>query len=250
MSNRRFYSPFVRSIAMVLCFVCFVVILTYVFIPYESRALRERSDMGRLREIGFAVEGYAKDHDGTMPPTYIADGNGNAILSWRVLILPYLNQRMGKGVDLYKKIALDEPWNSEHNKALAKLMPDVFRSRFFPRDTETPFLAVVGPRSVWRHDGSIQFESAKQAKAKLVARFESHQVPWMAPVDISADALYKEILSSPVKSDDFIMFCSADRSDGRLYPMDKEVIAGRVRSSFEINSERLYTEEESVAPTD
>ncbi len=43
-------------------------------------------------------------------------------LSWRVHLLPYLDQ-----VPLYNQFHLDEPWDSEHNKALIEEMPDIFR---------------------------------------------------------------------------------------------------------------------------
>ena len=54
-------------------------------------------------------------------PGDIADKKGKALLSWRVQLLPYLEQG-----DLYKKFALDEPWDSETNKPLIAMMPKVF----------------------------------------------------------------------------------------------------------------------------
>ena len=51
-----------------------------------------------------------------------ADKDGKPLLSWRVLILPYVEQE-----DLYKQFHLDEPWDSEHNKKLIEKMPAVYR---------------------------------------------------------------------------------------------------------------------------
>jgi hypothetical protein len=42
-------------------------------------------------------------------------------LSWRVEILPFLEQEA-----LYKEFKLDEPWDSEHNKKLIEKMPKVY----------------------------------------------------------------------------------------------------------------------------
>ena len=56
-------------------------------------------------------------------PTNIYDENGNALLSWRVQLLPYL-----EGQNIYEQFRLDEPWDSPHNKPLAKQMPAVFSS--------------------------------------------------------------------------------------------------------------------------
>src|SRR5205807_5737795 len=39
--------------------------------------------------------------------------NGQPLLSWRVIILPYL-----EASPLYSQILLDEPWDSRHNKLL------------------------------------------------------------------------------------------------------------------------------------
>ena len=44
-------------------------------------------------------------------PTNVYNAKGEAILSWRVLLLPYLEQN-----NLYQQFKLDEPWDSENNK--------------------------------------------------------------------------------------------------------------------------------------
>jgi len=46
---------------------------------------------------------------------------GKALLSWRVALLPYLDQD-----SLYKQFRLDQPWDSPHNKALLAKMPAVY----------------------------------------------------------------------------------------------------------------------------
>ncbi len=49
------------------------------------------------------------------------DNKGN--LSWRVYMLPYLDQ-----APLYNQFHLDEPWDSDHNKTLIEQMPKIFES--------------------------------------------------------------------------------------------------------------------------
>ena len=49
------------------------------------------------------------------------DNKGN--LSWRVHMLPYLDQ-----ANLYDQFHLDEPWDSDHNKTLIEKMPTIFES--------------------------------------------------------------------------------------------------------------------------
>ncbi|MDO5565840.1 MAG: DUF1559 domain-containing protein [Planctomycetia bacterium] len=66
----------------------------------------------QLQAIDLAFQLYRADH-GTYPPCCTVDAKGKPLHSWRVLILPYLGQE-----ELYKKIKLDEPWDSEHNRQL------------------------------------------------------------------------------------------------------------------------------------
>jgi hypothetical protein len=50
------------------------------------------------------------------------DENGHPKLSWRIHLLPFLQQQT-----LYDQFNLSEPWDSPHNRPLAAEMPDVFR---------------------------------------------------------------------------------------------------------------------------
>ncbi|MDZ7619485.1 MAG: DUF1559 domain-containing protein [Patescibacteria group bacterium] len=64
----------------------------------------------QMRRIVLAMLLYERDH-GTLPTAYSVDAAGNPLHSWRVLLLPYLGHEA-----LYKRIRLDEPWDSEHNR--------------------------------------------------------------------------------------------------------------------------------------
>src|SRR6516165_4525732 len=64
---------------------------------------------------------------GFLPPAAIADADGSPLLSWRVAILPFIEQD-----GLYKQIKLDEPWDSEHNKKLIAQMPEIYLARHAP----------------------------------------------------------------------------------------------------------------------
>lgn len=102
-----------------------------------------------LRQITLAIASYHAAH-GQHPPPYTTDAEGEPLLSWRVLILPYLERR-----DLYEQFHLDEPWDSEHNLPLARQMPEVFRCPSAVSNEATPYLAVVGDQTVWRSGGGI-----------------------------------------------------------------------------------------------
>jgi WD40 repeat protein len=64
----------------------------------------------RLQEIYRALDSYSEEFK-HLPRPAISDESGRPLLSWRVTLLPYLNQN-----DLFKKFKLDEAWDSEHNQ--------------------------------------------------------------------------------------------------------------------------------------
>ena len=73
------------------------------------------------KQIGLAIHNYIAVHD-SFPPAFTQDKAGKPLLSWRVLILPYLEQDA-----LFKEFHLDEAWDSPHNKALIARMPVTYR---------------------------------------------------------------------------------------------------------------------------
>jgi hypothetical protein len=58
------------------------------------------------------------DVHGRLPPAVVYGYGGKPLLSWRVLLLPYMEQQT-----LYKEFKLDEPWDSPHNLQLLPRMP-------------------------------------------------------------------------------------------------------------------------------
>jgi hypothetical protein len=109
---------------------------------------------------------------------------GDPLLSWRVLILPYL----GLG-NLYSKFHLNEPWDSPHNLSLLEYMPDVYRgvgdawNSMTTRamtfvGTGAPFTGTTsqGPTYASIQDGSSNTFS-------VVETGVGNAAPWSKPVD-------------------------------------------------------------------
>lgn len=76
--------------------------------------------LNNLKQIGLALINYGETHK-RLPPQAIHDNDGKPLLSWRVLILPYLEEG-----DLYEEFKKDEPWDSPHNKKLLAKMPKIY----------------------------------------------------------------------------------------------------------------------------
>ncbi|HVS39412.1 MAG TPA: DUF1559 domain-containing protein [Gemmataceae bacterium] len=83
----------------------------------------------RLEAIGKALKQYDKDQ-GRLPPAELRSKDGRPLLSWRVLVLPYLGEK-----DLYLRFDQIEPWDGPNNQ---KLLDPVFRRAFEGPDSPGP----------------------------------------------------------------------------------------------------------------
>jgi len=91
----------------------------------QSREAARRSSCGnQMKQIGLGLHNYADKHAGRGDnyfPTDICSDIGLPLLSWRVAILPYIEEQ-----ELYQKFHLDESWDSPHNILLLKEMPSIY----------------------------------------------------------------------------------------------------------------------------
>src|SRR5206468_5253686 len=80
----------------------------------QARVLQpsRQEHVNNLKQIGLAMHSY---HDvyKRLPSGAVQDKDGKALLSWRVHLLPFLEQEA-----LFKEFKLDEPWDSDNNKKL------------------------------------------------------------------------------------------------------------------------------------
>jgi hypothetical protein len=139
-----------------------------------------------LKQISFALRNYAEEH-GSLPPAYIRDKAGKPILSWRVLILPYLGYD-----DLYRQVKLDEAWDSPGNLRLARQIPHYYQcpAQEAGKEGETSYLAVVGAQTAWPGKQGRQLLPLTRAPGPiLVVEATGYKVSWMEPRDMPlADA--------------------------------------------------------------
>jgi hypothetical protein len=104
----------------------------------------QTEDMQHLAAIGQALQAYLHDH-GTYPPAALVNAWGQATVSWRVLILPYLGHK-----DLYDRFDLTRTWDSPANKYLLRSMPAIYRKAGCNEwQTETGYAGVTGANSLF-----------------------------------------------------------------------------------------------------
>jgi serine/threonine protein kinase len=138
----------------------------------------------KLRDIGLALHNYENAHTG-FPNAHsdgrVIDGKPKRVSrSWRVAILPYIDQ-----TKLYEQFHLDEDWDSEHNLKLLDQMPEIFRAPGASKEsTETPYLAIVGSQTVISKDGT-KIRDIIDGTANTIMLVETKKmVPWTKPEDI------------------------------------------------------------------
>ncbi len=91
-------------------------------IDSASDANNRVRSQNNMRLIGLALHNF-HDNMGVLPAAAIVDKSGKPLLSWRVAILPYIEEEK-----LYREFKLDEPWDSEHNKKLIEKMPKIYQN--------------------------------------------------------------------------------------------------------------------------
>jgi hypothetical protein len=140
-----------------------------------------------LKQLGLAMHNYADTMQGKMPAHAIYSKDGKPLLSWRVLILPYIEQQQ-----LYNEFHLNEPWDSEHNKKLLAKMPKVYAS---PEDEKTVqehvthYQAFIGKGAFFEGKQGLRFpaEFVDGTSNTIMFVEASKAVPWTKPEDISFD---------------------------------------------------------------
>jgi hypothetical protein len=136
--------------------------------------------INNFKFIALALHNFASRNDGRLPTAAIKKG-GRPLLSWRVAILPYLEQSR-----LYEKFRLDEPWDSPHNLGLLPRMPDVYAPVVRQDKPHSTFYqAIVGPGALfWEDQGAKVAESAFVASPTLMVVEGARPVPWTKPDDV------------------------------------------------------------------
>lgn len=140
-----------------------------------------------LKQIGLALFNYEQANK-CFPPAYLADKDGKPMHSWRVLILPYLEQN-----DLYEEYRFDEPWDSPHNKALAARMPSVYQcpNDAKPGDTQSSYAMIVGPHAISDGPTARHISEVRDGLSNtiLVAEAARAGINWMEPRDLNTEEM-------------------------------------------------------------
>ena len=161
-------------------------ILVALLLPAVSTArstARRVQCSNHLKQIALAFHNY---HDvyGTLPPAYIEDQDGRPQHSWRVLILPFLEQQ-----DLYDRYRFDEPWDSPHNRQVtAESVPVYSCPSGGEPTTDTNYMLITGNSTLFEGQQAVKFSEITDGTSNtiMVVEVQDAKVHWARPVDLEA----------------------------------------------------------------
>ena len=121
-------------------------------IQAAREAGRRAACTNNLKQICLAFAAY-ETRNLQFPPAATMDEKGGPPMSWRVAILPLLDQDA-----LYRQYDPKQPSNSPKNLALVKQMPSQFRcpSDSNPGDGETSYVMITGKNTVGGARGRLE----------------------------------------------------------------------------------------------
>lgn len=143
------------------------------------------TSQNNLKQIAIAMHNY-HDSYGKLPAQAIYSKDGKPLLSWRVAILPYIEQD-----NLYRAFKLDEPWDSDHNKKLLTQMPKGYAPPGIKtkKPHSTFYRAFSGPGTIFEGKDGRRFADVPDGTSNTVLLVEAGQaVPWTEPEEIPYDA--------------------------------------------------------------
>ena len=156
-------------------------------------AARRMQSTNNLKQIALALLNYESAYR-RYPEAFNTDEDGKPLLSWRVHILPFIEQN-----NLYQQFHLDEPWDSEHNIKLLDQMPLVYRS---PQSAAEPGMTVYlgngGENGVLRSNPDnkgkimkgIRLADITDGTSNTILAIEASDeaaVPWTKPTEYEFD---------------------------------------------------------------
>ncbi len=161
-----------------------------------QEASKRMVDSNNLKQMSLAMINNADTNQGRLPggvpPGPKAGGpKARPQLSWRVELLPYLEQG-----NLYRQFNLDEPWDSPTNKRLIPLMPKVYAhpkaDPKWAQDGMTVYRVFTGPQCAFSAEsaqgGNYPGSIPDGTSNTIMIAEAADPVIWTKPDELEYDA--------------------------------------------------------------
>jgi hypothetical protein len=171
--------------------------------------------MNKMKQITTALLQYQSARD-RFPPAAIMSADGKPGLSWRVAILPMLEEN-----GLYQQFKLNEPWDSAHNKPLIARMPSIYQSPGSDLDEGyTNYLAVVSSDTIIssgpKGTRSVDVRDGMSRTVMIVEADDDYAAIWTKPDDYTWDTTQPDYGLGHIWSRIFFV----GYGDGRIETLD------------------------------
>jgi hypothetical protein len=184
---------------------------------------RERtSSIRNLERIADALNAYAADH-GAYPPRALRDANNKRLFSWRVLILPYLDEEA-----LFNRFDLNQPWDHPSNMQAAYDMPPVYQHpKGIPNFYESNYYLIGGPGTLFPSGFPLGPDQITDDPSQTILVIEGTPTVasglWTEPVDLDFSKIQGNLGMNPGVEpggllDDGVAFATAD-GRGHFVPL-------------------------------
>ncbi len=195
-------------------------------VEQARKAARATQKKNNLKHIALALHTYESTFRAF--PGAGKSAAGKAGLSWRVHVLPYLDQ-----APLYQKFNLNEPWDSETNKALIEQMPEIFKTEGVEEPGKTSIHVITGPGAPFAKDAAPKIaeftDGASNTILTVVAGPDTAEI-WTKPGGLDFDPKDPLKALGKLAGDTFLaLLC-----DGSVRSISVKIEAENLRRLFQL----------------
>lgn len=205
---------------------------------FEAREAAQKSHCkGNIFFIAYQLRNY-HETEGSFPPAFATDSNGNKLYSWRLLLSPYCDQ-----VRFYEAYDLKRSWDHPDNLDLADELDFLlFTCPSGPNYERTPYtdyVAVVGPGTAFPGAEGVSLEEITDGPENtiLLVEIAGSDIHWSEPRDLEFDRMSfrindpsKPSISSPHADGPGVVF-----ADGRYKRLSESIPPEIVKALLTIN---------------
>ncbi|MHB8897333.1 MAG: DUF1559 family PulG-like putative transporter [Thermoguttaceae bacterium] len=149
-------------------------------------AARRTQCSNNLKQIALAMHNYHDTYK-CFPSAVLTDAEGNPRRSWRVAVLPFLEQS-----PVYDRYDFGEPWDSPSNQALVGSRSSVYACPSDPAVgiSDTCYVMITGKGTVGGEPNEhvdMQDISDGTSNTIMVIEVAGSGIPWLEPRDMTVD---------------------------------------------------------------
>lgn len=163
-----------------------------MYLPGHFREIQAKRSKEAFKRIAIALHNY-HDRFHTFPPQFACDKNGKRLYSWRVILLPFLDQD-----DLYRRFRLDEAWSSPNNLKLLDEMPAIYALAEGANGSvgkNTAMMAPSGINTIWPGKYACGIRKIRDGTSQTAMMFavENSKTLWTEPFDLYWDLVAERL---------------------------------------------------------